>query len=71
MELFPSVNPSKSAKSFQLEACQDDWEECTSLLFGENVEYGYETYHVASTPYSNAGYKAIRFTANGSKAIDA
>ena len=52
MELFPSVNPSKSASNFQLEACQSDWDECDTLLFGENVEYGYETYLVASTPFS-------------------
>ena len=70
MELFPSVNPSKSASNFQLEACQSDRDECDTLLFGENVEYGYETYLVASTPFSNTGYKAMRFTANGGPALD-
>lgn len=65
VELFPSVNPSKSASSFQLEACQSGFEECTTLLYGENVEYGYETYYVATTPFSNSGFKALRFTANG------
>lgn len=70
IELFPSVNPSKSPSMYVLEGCQGSVASCessgwTTVVYGENVEYGYESSHVASTPFTQSAFKTIRFTAQG------
>lgn len=70
IELFPSVNPSKSPSMYVLEGCQGSAASCessawTTVVYGENVEYDYESSHVASTPFVQSAFKTIRFTAQG------